>query len=35
MILIYPKGYTMTRFDRDFINKLFEAKNEVAFKEYN
>ena len=34
-ILIYPKGYTMTRFDRDFINKLFEAKNEVAFKEYN
>lgn len=34
-ILIYPKGYTMTRFDRAFINKLFEAKNEVAFKEYN
>ena len=34
-ILIYPKGYKMTRFDKAFINKLFEAKNEVAFKEYN
>ena len=34
-ILIYPRGYEMTRFDKAFINKLFEAKNDVAFKEYN
>ena len=33
-LLIYPKGYTLTNLDRKFIDKLYESKNEVAFREY-
>ncbi|NLM42986.1 MAG: LysR family transcriptional regulator [Clostridiales bacterium] len=33
--LIYPKGYKFSELDKKFINKLFESKNEVSFKEYN
>jgi DNA-binding transcriptional LysR family regulator len=33
-VLIYPEEYKLTCLDRKFINKLFEAKNEVSFKEY-
>ena len=33
-ILVYPKGYKLSELDRRFIDKLFESKNEVAFKEY-
>ncbi|NLJ15502.1 MAG: LysR family transcriptional regulator [Clostridiales bacterium] len=34
-VLIYQKGYEFSGIDKLFIDKLFEAKNEVAFKEYN
>jgi DNA-binding transcriptional LysR family regulator len=33
-ILIYPKGYKFSAFDKKFLDKLYESKNEVAFKEY-
>lgn len=33
-VLIYPKGYHFTPLDQKFIDKLYEAKNEVAYKEY-
>lgn len=33
-ILIYPKNYKFTELDRKFVNKLFEAKNELTFCEY-
>ncbi len=34
-VLIYPSGYKLTSMDKRFIDKLYEAKNEVAFEEYN
>jgi DNA-binding transcriptional LysR family regulator len=33
-LLIFPKGYKLTALDKRFIDKLFEAKNEVTFLEY-
>ncbi|SHI84748.1 LysR family transcriptional regulator [Lutispora thermophila] len=33
-LLIYPKGYKFTKLDKKFINKLYESKTEVSFKEY-
>jgi hypothetical protein len=33
-VLIYPKEYKFTELDLKFINKLYEAKNEVTFREY-
>ena len=33
-LLIYRKGYKLTALDKKFIDKLYESKNEVAFKEY-
>ncbi len=33
-VLIYPKGYKFTAFDKKMIDKLYEAKNEVAYQEY-
>ncbi len=34
-VLIYPKGYKFTALDKKLIDKLYEAKNEVAYQEYN
>lgn len=34
-LLIYPKGYRFTPLDQKFIDKLYAAKNEVAFDEYH
>lgn len=33
-LLIYPKGYKFSALDKKFLDKLYESKNEVAFKEY-
>ena len=33
-LLIYPKEYKFSETDRKFINKLYEAKNDVSFREY-
>ncbi|QHQ63133.1 LysR family transcriptional regulator [Anaerocolumna sedimenticola] len=33
-VLIYPKGYKFTPLDKKLIDKIYEAKNEVAFREY-
>jgi DNA-binding transcriptional LysR family regulator len=33
-LLIYPKGYKFSVLDKKFLDKLYESKNEVAFKEY-
>ncbi len=33
-LLIYPRGHKLSPMERRFINKLYEAKNEVAFEEY-
>lgn len=33
-VLIYPKDYKFTELDKRFINKLYEEKNEVTFREY-
>lgn len=33
-VFIYPKDYKFTELDRQFIDKLSEAKNEVAFQDY-
>lgn len=33
-VLIYSRGYTFTDVDKLFLNKLYEIKNEVAFREY-
>ncbi len=33
-VLIYPSGYKLTSMDKKFIDKLYEAKNEVAFENY-
>ncbi|MGF7141779.1 DNA-binding transcriptional LysR family regulator [Anaerotaenia torta] len=34
-VLIYPKQYQFTELDRDFVNKLYQARNEVSFREYH
>ncbi len=33
-VLVYPKGYVLSELDRRFIDKIYEAKNEVSFREY-
>ncbi len=33
-VLIYPKSYNFTQLDRKYLDKLYESKNEVAFKKY-
>jgi hypothetical protein len=33
-ILVYPRGYSFSALDKKFIDKLYEAKNEVSFQEY-
>ncbi len=33
-LLICPKGYKFSALDKKLIDKLYEAKNDVAFKEY-
>lgn len=33
-VLIYPKDYKFTELDHRFVNRLFEAKNEVTFCNY-
>ncbi len=33
-VLIYPKGYKFSALDKKFLDKLYESKNDVAFKEY-
>lgn len=33
-VLIYPKGYKITELDKKFVDKVYEAKNEAAFREY-
>ncbi len=33
-VLVYPKNYKLTELDRQFIDRLSEAKNEVSFREY-
>jgi hypothetical protein len=34
-VLIFSKSYRLTELAAPFIDKLYEAKNKVAFKEYN
>lgn len=34
-VLVYPNGYKLTDLDKKFIDKLYTAKNEVAFNDYN
>lgn len=34
-LLIYSKGYPFSELDRRFVDKLFETRNEVAFREYS
>jgi DNA-binding transcriptional LysR family regulator len=33
-VLIYPNGYTFSHLDKQFIARLYEAKNQVAFQNY-
>ena len=33
-VLIYPNGYKFTALDKKLIDKLYEAKNEVAYQNY-
>lgn len=33
-VFIYPNDYKFTSLDREFINKLSEAKNQVSFHDY-
>ena len=33
-VLIYPNGYNFTALDKKLIDKLYEAKNEVAYQNY-
>jgi hypothetical protein len=33
-LLVFPKGYKFTALDKRFVDKLFEAKNEVSFADY-
>ena len=30
-VLIYPRRYNLTEYDRLFIDKLFDARNDIAF----
>jgi DNA-binding transcriptional LysR family regulator len=34
-VLIYSKNYNFTQLDRRYLDKLYESKNEVAFKKYS
>ena len=34
-VLIYPKTYKFTSMDKKLIDKLYEARNEVAFRNYH
>jgi hypothetical protein len=34
-VLIYSKQYRLSELDAHFIDKLYEAKNKVAFKDYH
>lgn len=34
-VLIYPKGYKFTALDKKLISKIYEAKNEVAYRHYD
>jgi DNA-binding transcriptional LysR family regulator len=34
-LLIYPEGYIFTSFDKKFIDKIFESKNDVSLKKYD
>lgn len=34
-VFVYPKNYKLTELDRQFIDRLSEAKNEVSFREYH
>jgi DNA-binding transcriptional LysR family regulator len=34
-VFIYPKAYKLTDLDRQFIDRLSEAKNEVTFRDYH
>jgi DNA-binding transcriptional LysR family regulator len=33
-VFVYPKNYKLTELDRQFIDRLSEAKNEVSFREF-
>lgn len=33
-VFIYPRDYKLSTLDRKFIDKLYEVKNEVTFREY-
>ncbi len=33
-VLVYPKNYKLSALDKKFVDKLYEAKNEVAFNNY-
>lgn len=33
-MLIYPRNYKLSKLDKDFIDKLFLSRNEVAFEKY-
>jgi len=33
--IIYPKGYSFSELDKRFIDKIYSAKNGVAFREYS
>lgn len=34
-VLIYRRGYSLSEFEQRFVNRLYETKNKVLFKEYN
>jgi DNA-binding transcriptional LysR family regulator len=34
-LIVYPKGYSFSELDKRFIDKIYSAKNEVAFREYS
>jgi hypothetical protein len=34
-VLIYSKSYRLSELDARFIDKLYEAKYKVAFKDYH
>lgn len=33
-VLIYPRNYNFSQLDRRFMDRLYESKNDVAFKKY-
>lgn len=33
-MIVYPKGHKFTVYERQFIDLLFEAKNDVALRDY-